>query len=125
VRVNLNTHATHDKHFGARIVSARITASRVQRDALRRSEDSMNTNNAPQLCGATIDLRRPLRSERVRDSQSPYRTVYVYKCAVCGNETRVRANLFRGSHPEPSVGAILCPHLAAPSATATPNDTRV
>lgn len=55
-----------------------------------------------------IDLRRPVRSERVRDFQPPWRTVFVYECAN-GHEVRVRAGAFRGKTPVPGVGAIRCP----------------
>lgn len=58
-------------------------------------------------CESLIDLRKPIRSERVRDFQPPWRTVYIYRCQ-CGSERRVRAGSFRGSRPEPSLGAIVC-----------------
>ena len=57
-----------------------------------------------------INLATPVRSERVRDFQPPWRTVFVYKCDKCGKETRVRANSFRGKTAVPGVGAITCPH---------------
>lgn len=69
-------------------------------------------------CKGTIDLSRPIRSERVRDFQPPWRTVYFYKCPGCGYEWRVRANSFRGRNPEPSHGAIVCGHLIPELATA-------
>jgi hypothetical protein len=56
----------------------------------------------------TIDLSRPVRSERVRGFQPPWRTVYVYRCAQ-GHEVRVRAGSFRGTRAEPGVGGIRCP----------------
>lgn len=56
-----------------------------------------------QVCQARIDLQRPIRIERVRGFQPPWRNVYVYKCPDCGNERRVRQN---GSGMAP--GAILC-----------------
>jgi DNA-directed RNA polymerase subunit RPC12/RpoP len=59
-------------------------------------------------CDATIDLRTPVGSERVRGFQPPWRTVYRYRCSACGHEVRVRANSFRGTRPEPSVGGIRC-----------------
>lgn len=59
-----------------------------------------------------LNLMRPVRSERVRDFQPPWRTVYVYRCEACGKETRVRANSFRGTTPTTGVGAIRCPHHA-------------
>ena len=55
-----------------------------------------------------IDLCRPVRSERVRGFQPPWRTVFVYKC-VAGHEVRVCANSFRGKTAVPGVGAIRCP----------------
>lgn len=58
----------------------------------------------------TIILSHPIRTERVRGFQPPWRTVYVYRCASCKGETRVRASAFRGRHSEPGVGAIACPH---------------
>lgn len=58
-----------------------------------------------------IDLSRPIRSERVRAGFQPHwRTVYVYRCSLCGKETRVFAGAFRGTTPVPAVGAIACPH---------------
>jgi hypothetical protein len=59
-------------------------------------------------CDAMIDLRHPVRSEKIRWFQPPWRTVYVYQCKECGGEVRVLANSFRGSRPEPSVGSIRC-----------------
>ncbi|MFY4731179.1 hypothetical protein [Nitrospira sp. BLG_2] len=61
----------------------------------------------------TINLSTPIRTERVRDFQPPWRTVFVYKCKACGKETRVRANSYRGKTAVPSVGAIACPHCPA------------
>lgn len=65
-------------------------------------------------CPGILDLSRPIRSERVRDFQPPWRTVYIYRCPNCGQETRVRAGSFRGTRPEPSRGAITCPHFTTP-----------
>jgi hypothetical protein len=59
---------------------------------------------------ATINLNTPIRSERRRSFQPPWYTVYIYRCRECGRETTVRAGSFRGTRPEPSIGAILCPH---------------
>jgi DNA-directed RNA polymerase subunit RPC12/RpoP len=59
---------------------------------------------------SVINLATPIRSERVRDFQPPWRTVFVYRCGTCQNETHVRANSFRGKTAVPSVGAIACPH---------------
>lgn len=58
---------------------------------------------------ALIDLRRPVRRERVRGFQPPWRTVFVYKCDACGAEVRVGASAFRGNVAVPMVGAIACP----------------
>lgn len=55
-----------------------------------------------------IDLRRPVRSERVRGFQPPRRTVYVYVCPVTGRELRMRAGSFSGGRPVPGVGAVMC-----------------
>jgi hypothetical protein len=60
-------------------------------------------------CANFINLSTPFKSERVRDFQPPWRTVFVYRCAA-GHETRVRAGSFRGKHAEPSIGAIRCTH---------------
>lgn len=58
----------------------------------------------------TLNLQRPIRSERRRGFQPPWYTVYIYKCESCGHETTVRANSYRGRTPVPGVGAIVCPH---------------
>lgn len=55
----------------------------------------------------TINLSTPIRSERVRGFQPPWRTVFVYQCSQ-GHTVRVYANSFRGRTPVPSVGAITC-----------------
>lgn len=60
-----------------------------------------------------INLSVPHRSERVRDFQPPWRTVFVYICPQCGKEVRVRANNYSGFRAVPGVGAILCPHCEA------------
>jgi len=70
----------------------------------------MNSNN---ICHAMLDLAKPIRSERVRGFQPPWRTVFIYRCEKCGNETRVRANSFLGKRPVPGVGAITCCHVIA------------
>ncbi len=59
-------------------------------------------------CDAVINMASPSRSERVRDFQPPWRTVYVYVCPECGAEHRMRASSYRGSSPTPSVGGIVC-----------------
>jgi hypothetical protein len=59
-------------------------------------------------CAAVIDLIRPVRSERVRGFQPPWRTVYVYTCPGCGATHRVRAASFLGRNPVPSRGGIRC-----------------
>jgi hypothetical protein len=62
-----------------------------------------------ETCKAHIDLSTPRRSERVRAGFQPHwRTVYVYKCSECGAFRRVYANAYRGPHPEPGTGAIVC-----------------
>ena len=68
----------------------------------------MSTAPAYTLCNATVTLSAPIRSERVRGFQPPWRTVYVYQCATCKSERRVYANSFRGTRPQPGVGAIVC-----------------
>ena len=55
-----------------------------------------------------IKLSTPIRSERVRDFQPPWRTVFVYQCGN-GHEVRVRANSYSGKTPVPGTGAIMCP----------------
>lgn len=57
---------------------------------------------------STINLSAPIRSERVRDFQPPWRTVFVYQCEH-GHEVKVKANAYRGQHAVPGVGAIFCP----------------
>lgn len=56
----------------------------------------------------TINLATPVRSERVRAFQPPWRTVWIYECRN-GHTVRVNANSFRGKTPVPSTGAITCP----------------
>lgn len=74
-----------------------------------------------QLCEATINLGSPVRRERVRGFQPPWRTVFVYKCATCGQERRVYANSFRGPNPVPGIGAIRCgAYIATNDATNEP-----
>jgi DNA-directed RNA polymerase subunit RPC12/RpoP len=57
-----------------------------------------------------INLANPVRQEKVRGFQPPWRTVYVYRCPDCGSEVRVRAAAYRGKTAEPAMGAITCPH---------------
>jgi hypothetical protein len=59
-------------------------------------------------CQTIIDARSPVRSERVRGFQPPWRTVYVYRCQSCGSEHRLRASAFSGPNPTPSVGGFVC-----------------
>ena len=54
-----------------------------------------------------INLATPIRSERVRGFQPPWRTVYVYRCAN-GHEMRIRANSFIGRNPTPGIGGVYC-----------------
>lgn len=56
---------------------------------------------------SVINLSTPVRSERVRGFQPPWRTVFVYTCPK-GHEQRVYANSFRGKTPVPGVGGIAC-----------------
>ena len=60
-----------------------------------------------------VNLATPIRSERVRGFQPPWRTVYVYRCTE-GHEIKVRANSFVGSKPQPGVGGIVCPQCNKP-----------
>ena len=55
-----------------------------------------------------IVLGTPVRSEKVRSFQPPWRTVFVYRCSE-GHEVRVGAHSFRGKTAVPGVGAIECP----------------
>ena len=64
-------------------------------------------------CTSIINMRNPVRSERVRGFQPPWRTVYVYRCCECGAERRMYASAFRGARPEPAVGGIVCGALVA------------
>ena len=59
-------------------------------------------------CEALIDLQCPIRSDRVRAFQPPWRTVFVYRCPSCGAERHVRANSYQGKRAVLSVGAIRC-----------------
>lgn len=59
---------------------------------------------------ATLNLATPVRSEKVRSFQPPWRTVFIYKCPDCHEEVRVNANSFRGKTPVPGIGGIECPH---------------
>jgi hypothetical protein len=60
------------------------------------------------MCTAILNLATPSGSERVRDFQPPWRTVFLYTCPECRSVHRVRAGSFRGGRPEPGIGAILC-----------------
>jgi len=55
-----------------------------------------------------INLSFPIRSERVRQFQPPWRTVFIYRCEN-GHEVRVGANSYRGKTAVLGVGAIVCP----------------
>ena len=60
-------------------------------------------------CDATINLRRPVRQEKVRVGFQPHwRTVYIYECPECHHERRVFASRFIGKTPTPEIGAITC-----------------
>ena len=70
-------------------------------------------------CDTTIDLQTPIGRERVRGFQPPWRTVFVYRCPGCQQETRMFANSYIGfrrtrrgtlalGRPVPSVGGIRC-----------------
>lgn len=63
---------------------------------------------------SVINLSTPIKTERVRGFQPPWRTVFVYRCLACTKEVRVNANSFRGKTAVPSVGAISCPHCSKP-----------
>jgi len=59
-------------------------------------------------CPTVIDLRTPVRSERIRSFQPPWRTVFVYRCPTCGAEHRVGASRFLGRRPTPEIGGFVC-----------------
>lgn len=54
-------------------------------------------------------VRWPIRNEKVRGFQPPYRTVYIYRCSH-GHETRMFASSFIGKRPHPTLGGIRCNH---------------
>jgi len=64
-------------------------------------------------CSEYVNLGTPVRSERVRDFQPPWRTVFVYRCGACGSEFRMRAGAFSGTRAVPGVGAVRCAHPVA------------
>lgn len=74
---------------------------------------------------SVIKLSRPIRTERRRQFQPPWYTVFIYRCPN-GHEVAVRANSFRGTTPEPGVGAIECPQCdfeeEYPKTNSTVND---
>lgn len=72
----------------------------------------MKTTKTTKTMKTTIDLSKPVRTERVRWFQPPWRTVFVYRCAM-GHEQRVFASSFSGSRPVPSVGGINCAQCEA------------
>jgi hypothetical protein len=55
-----------------------------------------------------IQLGRPIGSCRKLVGFGQWRTVFKYRCPN-GHEVGVFANSFRGTRPEPGVGAITCP----------------
>lgn len=65
-----------------------------------------------QGCKGLIDLSKPLRSEKVRGFQPPWRTVFIYACPICKTELRMCASRFMGGVPVPELGTVRCerPH---------------
>lgn len=57
---------------------------------------------------AQINLSRPTGSHKARSGFGKWRTVFEYRCQS-GHKVEMFANAFRGSTPEPGVGAIECP----------------
>lgn len=56
-----------------------------------------------------INLQTPIRSERIRAGFQPHwRTVFIYRCQKCEQETRIYANSFRGKTPVPGIGGVYC-----------------
>lgn len=63
-------------------------------------------------CKGLIDLSRPIRQEKVRGFQPPWRTVFIYVCPLCSTELRMCASRFMGGVATPELGAVRCerPH---------------
>jgi len=59
-------------------------------------------------CEGIIDLSRPIGSERVRSFQPPWRTVFRYRCPVCGTLRRIYASTFIGTRAVPHMGGVYC-----------------
>jgi hypothetical protein len=59
-------------------------------------------------CQQIINMATPVRSERRRQFQPPYYTVFIYVCPTCKAEHTLRANTFRGKRAVVGTGAILC-----------------
>lgn len=59
-------------------------------------------------CNAVIGFDTYKRTERVRDFQPPWRTVFVYTCPECGAERRLRASGRNGSCEVMGLGAMVC-----------------
>jgi len=70
--------------------------------------NSCDDGPMPPSCDGVINLANPVSSERVRDFQPPWRTVFHYRCPKCGGLHRVRANSYAGRRAVPGVGAIVC-----------------
>lgn len=61
-------------------------------------------------CTGLMDMQRPIRTERVRGFQPPWRTVYVLRCPQCGSEMRLHKS---GSSMPP--GAVRCGRALEPT----------
>lgn len=61
-----------------------------------------------QRCDGLINLRVPIGSERRRQFQPPWYTVFKYRCPKCSHAVHVRAGSFRGAAAVPGIGAIVC-----------------
>lgn len=59
-------------------------------------------------CTEVLSLNAPVRTDKVRGFQPPWRTVFVYRCPACGTERGVFASAFRGKTPVPGVGGFQC-----------------
>lgn len=56
------------------------------------------------FCKTTLDLNKPIRIEKVRGFQPPWRKVFVLKCETCGTEHKVKAD----PNGEVAIDALQC-----------------
>lgn len=55
-----------------------------------------------------IDLSKPIRKEKVKWFQPPWRIMFIYHCPS-GHEVRIYANSYKGKKAVPGIGKIVCP----------------